>query len=121
MVEEEEDEEDEEAAVAAAAEAPRRNSPPATPLSPSIFSMIFERARSTLYAYMFIRPCTFLVTRIHTHIRTRRYVAFLRNVHTRTGPIAPFRLGRRWLALLRRGCQRRKSGNGGNAGEGGRW
>lgn len=68
---------------------------PATPLSPSIFSMIFKRA-NTLYVYV----RTFLRARIHVN-----------------GPDHPLRLGRRWLALLRRGCHRRKSGNDGRGGE----
>lgn len=42
---------EEEAAVAAA---PRRNTPSATPLSPSIFSMIFERSRARSHVCVYI-------------------------------------------------------------------
>lgn len=66
---------------------------PATPLSPSIFSMIFERANTG-------RMCGSLYMHAYIHVN---------------GPDHPLR---RWLALLHRGCHRRKSGNDGRGGNG---
>lgn len=105
--------EEEKAVVAAAS---RRNTPPATPLSQSIFSMIFERPRahSRVYVYIYMYVLRYKYSYIYTHVRC----VPPQRTHA-NGPIAPFRLGRRWLALLRRGCHRSKSGNGGSTGEGG--
>jgi len=80
---------------AAAVAAPRRN----TGNVAYFFDDFRTRGRTLVYVY---RTCMhFSLPRIHVN-----------------GPINPLRLGRRWSALLRRGCHRRKSGNGGWAGEG---
>lgn len=62
--------EEEEAAVAAA---PRRNTPSATPLSPSIFSMIFERSRARSHVCVYISMYTFYVKGIDRYIYTHTH------------------------------------------------